>query len=69
MRDTDDQEWAKLIESSHIDQATRYIRRLSLALHLSFMVTFTSSLSSDEHMHLLECLAAGSIEDNNNHQL
>ena len=63
MRDTDDQEWAKLIESAHIDQATRYIRRLALALHMAFMVSFMGSISGVHRIKLMHNLASGSVED------
>ena len=63
MRDTDDQDWAKLLSSSHIDQATIYIRRLSMALHISFMLTFLLTLPTEKHAKLMEYLSAGELSD------
>ena len=63
MRDTKDVEWVKLIENAHIDQATTYVHRLSLALHMTFMVTFLSTLSQDECLVLMQYLATGLIDE------
>jgi hypothetical protein len=41
-------DWKKLINPDHIDKATKYIRRLSLALHLAFVCTYMQSLSLQE---------------------
>jgi hypothetical protein len=48
MRDDDIKDWKKLINPDHIDKATKYIRRLSLALHLAFVCTYMQSLSLQE---------------------
>jgi hypothetical protein len=43
MRDDDIKDWKKLIKPDHIDKATKYIRWLSLALHLAFVCTYMQS--------------------------
>ena len=48
MRDDDIKDWKKLIKPDHIDKATKYIRWLSLALHLAFVCTYMQSLSLQE---------------------
>ena len=40
MRNEDQDEWAKLISIQHIDMATKHVRRLALALHLAFLISF-----------------------------
>jgi hypothetical protein len=44
MRNDDIKDWKKLINPDHIDKATKYIRRLSLALHLAFVCTYMQKL-------------------------
>ena len=56
MRDDDRQEWAKLITAQHIDLATRNVKRLSQALHLSFLVCFIQTLPPLEGYSLLDSL-------------
>ena len=64
MRDTKDTEWATLIQTSHIDQATKFIRRLSLGLHVAFMITFlVTCLSDEQSTELLDALGNGSIHE------
>ena len=40
IRDTKETEWTNLLHASHFDQATKFIRRLALGLHVAFMLTF-----------------------------
>ena len=40
MRHEDQEEWAKLISIQHIDMATKHVRRIALALHLAFLISF-----------------------------
>ncbi|CAC5388681.1 unnamed protein product [Mytilus coruscus] len=48
MRDDNVKEWKKLINPDNIDKATRYIRRLSLSLHLAFICKFMQTLSMED---------------------
>ncbi|VDI78876.1 Hypothetical predicted protein [Mytilus galloprovincialis] len=48
MRDDNVKEWKKLINPDNIDKATRYIRRLSLSLHLAFICKFMQTLSIED---------------------
>ena len=48
MRDDDKQEWSNLVSVHHIDMATRNVRRLSIALHLAFLITFAKTLPESE---------------------
>ena len=49
MRDDDKQEWSNLVSVHHIDMATRNVRRISISLHLAFLITFA------KHLPELEC--------------
>ena len=44
MRDDDKQEWSSLVSVHHIDMATRNVRRISLSLHLAFLISFARNL-------------------------
>ena len=48
MREEDHDEWAKLVSITHIDKATRFVRRIALALHLALVIKFAQSLNNDE---------------------
>lgn len=48
MKDDNQDDLAKLVSIQHIDVATRYVKRLALALHLAFMICFTQTLEADE---------------------
>ena len=48
MRDDEEEDWRKLLSAVHIEMATLHIRRLSIAFHLAFLITFVKSLSPDE---------------------
>ena len=48
MRDEAIEDWTKLVSLAHIEAATRYVRRLSIALHVSFLIEFIKSLSGKE---------------------
>ncbi|XP_053383815.1 uncharacterized protein LOC128550010 [Mercenaria mercenaria] len=52
MRDEEFQEWRKLISAEHIEMATRYIRRLSVALHIAFFIKFFQSLEAVKQQSL-----------------
>ncbi|KAL4217289.1 hypothetical protein ACF0H5_023740 [Mactra antiquata] len=53
MRDEDQDDWAKLVSIQHIDTATKYVKRIALALHLAFLIAFTQQLDSDDSHALL----------------
>ena len=40
MRDDNRQEWSKLISAQHNDAATRNVKRIGMALHIAFLVSF-----------------------------
>ena len=61
MRDDDVKEWKKLIKPDHIDKATRYIRRLSLSLHLAFICTFMQTLSLADAEEMQECIISSTV--------
>ncbi|KAH3719672.1 hypothetical protein DPMN_062526 [Dreissena polymorpha] len=48
MREKDFQEWRKLISADHIEMGTKYIRRLSKALHLAFFIVFLQKYHADK---------------------
>ena len=48
MRDEDYEDWDTLISIQNITKATRYIRRVSLVLHVAFLSTFIIRLSDEE---------------------
>ncbi len=52
MRDDNGNDWAKLISATHIDAATRNVRRLSTSLHLAFLTKFMQSLSDNKSKEL-----------------
>ena len=61
MRDDDVKEWKKLINPDDIDKATRYIRRLSLSLHLAFICTFMQTLSLEDAEEMQECIIGSTV--------
>ncbi|CAG2250910.1 unnamed protein product [Mytilus edulis] len=56
MRDEEYNEWKKLISADHIEKASRYIRRLSIALRISFQVKFIQTLQQDQRKEVLSDL-------------
>ena len=48
MRDDDKQEWSSLVSVHHIDMATRNVRRISISLHLAFLISFARFLPESE---------------------
>ena len=44
MKDDDKQEWLNLDSVHHLDMATRNVRRISISLHLAFLITFAKHL-------------------------
>ena len=51
MRDDDKSDWSKLASATHIDVATRYVKRLARSFHLVFVIDFSQTLGKEE----LEC--------------
>ena len=54
MRNDNTNEWAKMVEASHIDMATHYTKRLAAAIRLAVMVHFLSSLLEDDAAQFLK---------------
>ena len=54
--DSKNDEWTKLITAANIDAATKIIRRLALALHLAFLVSFLDYLPMSTASSLLDNL-------------
>ena len=55
MRDDEAQkDWKKLLNASNIDVSTKYIWRLSVALHIAFMLRFMQTLSQNYSVSLLQ---------------
>ena len=48
MRDDKREDWKTLVSADHIDTATKHVKRLSLSLHLAFLVEFAKSLAAEE---------------------
>ena len=48
MRDDKREDWKALVSADHIDTATKHVKRLSLSLHLAFLVEFAKSLAAEE---------------------
>ncbi|CAC5361528.1 unnamed protein product [Mytilus coruscus] len=48
MRDEEFNDWKKLISVEHINMASKYIRRLSIALKVAFVTKFLQSLKVEE---------------------
>ena len=61
--DEKERDWMKLVESTHIDHATRNIKRLSLTIHLFLMVLFIRSLSADDATKFLLMLDTLEMDD------
>lgn len=59
MRDDKHDEWKKLVSAQHIDSATKYIRRISLSLHLAFLIAFSNNLSQDQKECFLQDMESG----------
>ena len=60
MRDEKKEDWTTLVSIQHIDRATRYVKRISLSLHLAFLVSFAQSLDDE---NLAEFLNSMESED------
>ena len=56
MRDDEEEDWRKLLSAEHIETATKHIRRLSVAFHIAFLITFMQGLTTDERTLLLSSL-------------
>ena len=64
MNDDDkEKDWMKLVEATHIEHATRNIKRLSLTIHLFMMVLFIRSLSAATASKFLHILDSGELDD------
>ena len=61
--DEKERDWMKLVESTHIDHATRNIKILSLTIHLFLMVLFIRSLSADDATKFLLMLDTLEMDD------
>ena len=48
MRDDEKSEWSRLVLLSHIDVATRHVKRLALSFQLAFLVVFSQTLEQLE---------------------
>ena len=48
MRDDDKQEWSNLVSVHHIDMATRNVRRISISLHMAFLISFAKNLPESD---------------------
>ena len=53
MRDDTREDWKTLVSADHIDTATKHVKRLSLSLHLAFLVEFANSLAAEEQESFL----------------
>lgn len=58
MRDDGKDDWSKLVSLHHIDIATRNVRRISLSLHLAFLITFVKNLPTSECEDFLTDMAS-----------
>lgn len=56
--DEKEKDWMKLVDATHIEHATRNIKRLSLTLHLFFLILFLHSLESDMAAEVVSVLKA-----------
>ncbi|CAC5412713.1 UBE2D [Mytilus coruscus] len=63
MCDEEKKEWPKLVTMDHIDVATKYVRRLSLSFHISFICRFLQSLKQEEALAVIDMLEKGKIEE------
>ena len=52
MKDDTSNEWMKLVTAAHIEVATKNVRRLSIALHISFLTKYMSTLSEEKSTKL-----------------
>ena len=59
MRNEDQEEWAKLIFIQHIDMATKHVRRLALALHLAFLISFMDYIKEEEQQDFVDDIETG----------
>ena len=48
MKDDEEKDWEQLVLPTHIEIATQVVKRLSIALHVSFMLSFMMSLPDDQ---------------------
>ena len=48
MRDDEKSDWSKLVSVTHIDVATRYVKRLGLSFQLGFLIVFSQTLEQEE---------------------
>ena len=61
--DEKEKDWMKLVEATHIEHATRNIKRLSLTIHLFLMVLYLRSLSADAASQFLLMLDSQNADD------
>lgn len=61
MCDDDRIEWTKLLSIDHIDVATKYVRRLAISFHVSFLSRFLQCIDENEANSLFSLLEDGAI--------
>ena len=67
MRDDDKSDWSKLMSVTHIDMATRYVKRLALSFQQAFVIVFSQTLDQEElesFLSHMETLSPVQIADN-----
>ena len=62
MRDEHKKEWQQLVTITHIDLATRHLKRLSQSLHVAFMIKFMSTLTAEDVKQVQKCLVEGVVD-------
>ena len=64
MRDEEQEDdWAKLISAANIDAATRFVKRIALAIHTALVMKFMETLPPDQSEQLLLDLQAGNVSE------
>ena len=71
MRDDEKSDWSKLASVTHIDVATRHVKRLALSFQLAFLIAFSQTLGHEDLQSFLgdmESLTPVQIAENWNTQ-
>ena len=71
MRDDEKSDWSKLASVTHIDVATRHVKRLALSFQLAFLIAFSQTLGHEDLQSFLgdmESLTPVQIAENWNAQ-
>ena len=63
MKNEDQEEWAKLVSIQHIDMATKHVRRLAIALHLAFLISFMDYIKSEDLHEFVDDMETGDCTD------